>query len=127
MAVLRSSCLQVFFTISQNLEESTCAGVLLGACNFIKTGTPPQVFTSKLWEIFTETFLAEHLWAPASKYSKIKLKVCNYSYFLMRISIKIQITGLFFKIAHNTNYHILYHELLHFLFVNNISEYTRFC
>ena len=66
----RSSCPEkfskkVFFKISQNSQENTCARVFFNkdceACNFIKKEALAQVFFCEFGEIFMNTFLTEHL------------------------------------------------------------------
>ena len=52
---------KVFFEISQNSQENTCA------CNFIKKETLAQVFSREFCEISKNTFFTEHLWTTASK------------------------------------------------------------
>ena len=42
------------------------------ACNFIKKETLTQLFSYEFCEISKNTFFTEHLWATASKTSKIQ-------------------------------------------------------
>ena len=60
---------KVFFKISQNSQENTCARVSflikLQACNFIKKETLAQVFSCEFCEILKNTFFTKHLWATA--------------------------------------------------------------
>ena len=62
----------VFFKISQNSQENTCARVSFliklqaSAFNFIKKETLAQVFSSEFFEIFKNSFFTEHHLATAS-------------------------------------------------------------
>ena len=47
-----------------------------GACNFIEKETlAPQVFSCEFYKISKNTFLTEHLWTTASRYSFESLRL----------------------------------------------------
>ena len=54
-----------FLKISQNLQEKTCVGV-----SFL-LGTPAEVFSCELCEIFNNTCFTEHLRTTDSEYEKL--------------------------------------------------------
>ena len=60
----------MFFEISQNSQESTCATdsflIKLQACNFIKKESLVQVLSCEFSEISKNTFFTEHLQETAS-------------------------------------------------------------
>ena len=58
----RCSVNKVFWKISQNSQENTCAKV----CNFIKKETLTQVFSCEICEIFKNTFFYRTLPVTAS-------------------------------------------------------------
>ena len=58
---------KVFFEISQNSQENSCARVsflikLQAACNFIKKETLAQVFSFEFSKFRGTPFFTEHLW-----------------------------------------------------------------
>ena len=65
---------KVFFEISQNSQENTCARVSflirLQVSNFIKREALAQVFSCEFYEISKNTFFTEHLWTTASVFAE---------------------------------------------------------
>ena len=72
--ILRSSrpevfCKKVFFEISQNSQENTCARVsLLRPATSLKKETPAQVFSCECCEISKNTFSHTALLVAASEF-----------------------------------------------------------
>ena len=70
----RCSIKKVFFKVSQNSQENTCARVSFSSscspkpCNNFKKEDLTQVFSCEFWEISKNTFLTEHLRTTASEY-----------------------------------------------------------
>ena len=62
----------VFLNILRNSQQNVCARVSFliklqaKTCNFIKKETLEHVFYCEFWDIFKNTFFAEHLWITAS-------------------------------------------------------------
>ena len=95
--VQRCSVKNVFWEISQNSQENTCARVSflikLQACNLIKKETVAQVFSFEFWEISKNTFFqGTPLVAAYELYLPIKLDVDirGWSSYSLREVITIQ-------------------------------------
>ena len=76
----KCSVKKVFFAISQNSQENTCARVFLiklqaEAGNFVKKETLAQVFSSEFWEISKNTFSYRTPPVTASVFRIIKQKL----------------------------------------------------
>ena len=73
---------KVFYEISQNSQENTCARVFLNKvaglkdCNFIKKGTLAQVFSCEFCKISMKTFSTEHIQTTASELA-IDKSICQ--------------------------------------------------
>ena len=83
----------VFLKVSQISQENTCVRlsclIKLQAddCNFLKKETLVQVFSCEFFEIFSNTFVTEHLRVIAFKYWKLQLD--QYWYFKILNSLHL--------------------------------------
>ena len=83
----RCSIKKVFWKISQNSQENTCATVSFliklqaSACNFIKKETLAQAFSCVFCKIFNNIFLIQHLRVTASAlFTAIRILGLNINY-----------------------------------------------